>query len=191
MSEDRTSAARDMSAVWLRPMRIADLDVLMPFEQQMFGPEAWSRQGYLDELADTELRHYIVAETDAEKAAETGERRLLGTAGLLTIGETAQILTVGVLPAARRRGIGRLLVRELMAEAARRRATEVLLEVREDNSAARQLYASEGFTVLGRRRGYYEQGRVDAITMRCPIRRDRHRDTTSSQQGQHQESRQP
>jgi [ribosomal protein S18]-alanine N-acetyltransferase len=153
--------------VRVRPMRIADLDAVMPFEQQMFGPEAWSRQSYLDELADTELRWYIVA--------ETADHDLLGTAGLLTIGDTAQILTVGVLPAARRNGVGRLLVRALVAEARRRRASEVLLEVREDNQAARLLYETEGFTVLGRRRGYYEQGRVDAITMRHalldPLRR--------------------
>jgi ribosomal-protein-alanine N-acetyltransferase len=156
-------------------MRTADLDVLMPYEQQMFGPEAWSRQGYLDELADTELRYYIVAESTAASAESTAASAestsgLLGTAGLLTIGETAQILTVGVLPPARRRGIGRLLIRELVAEARRRRASEVLLEVREDNEAARRLYAGEGFAVLGRRRGYYEQGRVDAVVMRFPLR---------------------
>jgi ribosomal-protein-alanine N-acetyltransferase len=156
------------AAIRLRPMRTADLDVLMPYEQQMFGPEAWSRQGYLDELADTRLRYYIVAESTG--AGTAGGARLLGTGGLLTIGETAQILTVGVLPPARRRGVGRLLVRELVAEARRRRAEEVLLEVREDNEPARRLYASEGFEVLGRRRGYYEQGRVDAVTMRFPLR---------------------
>jgi ribosomal-protein-alanine N-acetyltransferase len=160
-------------AIRVRPMRVADLDAVMPFEQQMFGPEAWSRQGYLDELADTQLRYYIVAEAVAEQAErpDTAAGGLLGTAGLLTVGETAQILTIGVLPAARRKGVGRLLVRALVAEARRRRATEVLLEVREDNRAAQRLYAGEGFTVLGKRRGYYEQGRVDAVTMRYPIQR--------------------
>jgi ribosomal-protein-alanine N-acetyltransferase len=142
-------------------MRSTDLDVLLPFERQMFGAEAWSRQSYLDELADTELRYYLVAETAGHE--------LLGTGGLLIIGETAQILTVGVLPAARRQGVGRLLVRALIAEARRRRATEVLLEVRIDNDAARGLYQEEGFTVLGIRRGYYEQGRVDAVTMRYAV----------------------
>lgn len=187
MSEDQLSEKRGnpvtavREEVRLRPMRAADLDALMPFEQQMFGPEAWSRQSYLDELADTELRYYLVAETagtarPAETAgtaqiAGTGRRELLGTGGLLTIGETAQILTVGVLPAARRRGVGRLLVRALVAEARRRRAEEVLLEVREDNVAAQRLYAGEGFTVLGTRRGYYEQGLVDAVTMRYEIPR--------------------
>jgi [ribosomal protein S18]-alanine N-acetyltransferase len=169
MSES-AAAQSSASDVRLRPMRIADLDVLMRYERQMFGPEAWSRQGYLDELADTELRHYIVAEEGvAEEDVADGNHQLLGTGGLLTIGDTAQILTVGVLPPARRRGVGRLLVRALVAEARRRRAAEVLLEVREDNEAARRLYAGEGFAVLGRRRGYYEQGRVDAVTMRYPL----------------------
>jgi [ribosomal protein S18]-alanine N-acetyltransferase len=156
-------AAESAAGVRLRPMRIADLDVLLPFEQQLFGAEAWSRQSYLDELADIETRYYLVAETPA------GE--LLGNAGLLSIDDTAQILTVAVLPAARRRGVGRLLLRALIEQARWRGATEVLLEVREDNQAARQLYATEGFAVLGKRRGYYEQGRVDAVTMRYRIPR--------------------
>ena len=29
--------------------------------------------------------------------------------------------------------------------------------------------AGPGTAVLGRRRGYYEQGRVDAVTMRYPL----------------------
>ncbi len=173
MSEPARPTARP--DVRLRPMRSADLEVLMQFELEMFGPEAWSRQSYLQELADTELRHYIVAvgvaEAVGEAGAGTAEGELLGTGGLMTIGETAQILTVGVLPAARRHGVGRLLVRALIAEARRRCATEVLLEVRQDNQAARQLYAGEGFAELGKRRGYYEQGRVDAVTMRYPIQR--------------------
>ncbi len=142
-------------------MRAADLDVLLPHEQVMFGSEAWSRESYLDELADTELRYYLVA--------ENADGVLLGSGGLMTIGETAQILTVGVLPAARRHGLGRALVRALITEARRRGASEVLLEVREDNLAARKLYEAEGFANLGRRRGYYDRGRVDAVTMRYAI----------------------
>ena len=143
--------------ITLRPMRTADLDVLLPYEDEVFGTEAWSRRSYLDELADTELRHYLVAERNGS---------VVGSAGLLAIGETAQILTVGVLPAARRQGVGERLVQALVAEAGRRRAAEVLLEVRIDNAAARQLYEKLGFEVIGIRRGYYDLGRVDAVTMR-------------------------
>ena len=152
------------SAVKIRPMLLGDLDVLMRYEDEMFGSEAWSRQSYLDELADTQLRDYLVAE---EAAAGAGG--LMGSGGLMTIGETAQILTVGVLPNARRRGVGSLLVRALVARARERHAEEVLLEVRVDNEAAKKLYASEGFANLGLRRGYYENGRVDALTMRLGL----------------------
>jgi ribosomal-protein-alanine N-acetyltransferase len=145
-------------AIRLRPMRKADLDVLLPHEQAMFGTESWSRDSYLDELADTELRLYLVA--------EDADGQVLASAGLLAIAETAQILTIGVLPLARRRGIARLLVNALVAEARRRHAHEVLLEVRVDNKPARELYESEGFAVIGTRRGYYDRGRVDAVVMR-------------------------
>lgn len=182
MSEDRSERAQAgplTPEVRLRPMRVADLDVLLRFEQEMFGPEVWSRRGYLEELADRKRRYYLVAEkvtekvtgTVVEEASGAPDSLLLGTGGLLTIDETAQILTLAVLPPARRTGVGRLLVRALIAEARRRCASEVLLEVREDNEPAQRLYATEGFTVLGRRRGYYEQGRVDAITMRYEIAR--------------------
>lgn len=142
----------------LRPMVPADLDVLMNYEKELFGSESWSRRSYEDELADTELRDYLVA--------QSADGELLGSGGLMTIGETAQILTVGVLPAARRRGIATLLVRGLLAEARRRLAGEVLLEVRMDNDPARKLYENEGFVTIGTRRGYYDRGRVDAVVMR-------------------------
>jgi len=51
-------------------------------------------------------------------------------------------------------------------EARRRGAREAFLEVRVDNDAARRLYASEGFDEIGTRRGYYDNGRVDAVVMR-------------------------
>jgi ribosomal-protein-alanine N-acetyltransferase len=142
-------------------MTVADIDVLLPFEDVMFGTEAWSRNAYVEEVTDAELRYYLVAESD--------DGEILGDGGLMTIAETAQIVTVGVLPHARRQGIGRVLVQALVAEARRRQAEEVLLEVRIDNDAAQRLYESEGFSVIGKRRGYYDQGRVDAVVMRYEL----------------------
>jgi [ribosomal protein S18]-alanine N-acetyltransferase len=131
---------------------------LMPFEREMFGPEAWTRAGYLAELADTRTRYYLAVE-DADGA-------LVGWGGVMVVADSAEVLTVGVVPAARRRGIARRLLAALLAEAARRGAREVFLEVRVDNPAAQTLYANEGFATVGRRPGYYENGRVDAVTMR-------------------------
>ena len=150
-----------MSAVTttrLVPMTAAHVDALMPHEHAMFGTEAWSRSGYLTELADTRHRYYV--------AVEAADGALLGWAGVMVVQDAAEIMTVGVVPAARRGGLARLMLAELLAEAVRRGAREVFLEVRIDNEAARALYGSEGFEQIGVRRGYYDAGRVDAVTMR-------------------------
>jgi [ribosomal protein S18]-alanine N-acetyltransferase len=139
-------------------MTPAHVDALMPYEQGMFGTEAWSRNAYLGELADRRHRYYL--------AAEDTDGRLLGWAGILIVGATADILTVGVVPDARRRGIARRLVAALLAEATRRGVHECFLEVRTDNAAAIELYAREGFIEVGVRRGYYDAGRADAMVMR-------------------------
>jgi ribosomal-protein-alanine N-acetyltransferase len=107
---------------------------------------------------DGERRHYLAAQ------GEHGE--LLGWAGVMVIANSADILTVGVIPSARRRGIARQLLDGLLAEARRRGAIEAFLEVRVDNEAAQALYANEGFVQVGLRPGYYDGGRVDAVVMR-------------------------
>jgi ribosomal-protein-alanine acetyltransferase len=142
----------------LVPMTVAHIDALMPFEREMFGTEAWTRAGYRAELADRRHRYYIAAQ-DAGGA-------LLGWAGVMVVQDTAEILTVGVVPSARRTGLARRMLADLLAEAVRRGAREAFLEVRVDNEPARALYRSEGFAEIGRRRGYYDGGRVDAVTMR-------------------------
>jgi len=134
------------------------VDALMPYEQEMFGTEAWSRASYLAELADKRNRYYV--------AAEGPDGELLGWSGILVIAEAAEIMTVGVVPSARRVGTGRRMLDVLLAEAVTRGVTEVFLEVRTDNEAARAMYRDAGFDEIGIRRGYYAGGSVDAVTMR-------------------------
>jgi ribosomal-protein-alanine N-acetyltransferase len=69
-----------------------------------------------------------------------------------------------VLPARRRRGIGRQLMAALLDWAAARGIARIHLEVAEDNDAACALYRGCGFAAIGRRRGYYGRGR-DALLM--------------------------
>jgi ribosomal-protein-alanine N-acetyltransferase len=88
----------------------------------------------------------------------------------------AELLTVAVVPDARRKGIGAALVSAAAATAMLRGAAAMHLEVAEDNAAARALYAKLGYEEAGRRRGYYaaEGAFVDAILMKralplCPV----------------------
>jgi len=144
--------------VQLVPMTRAHVDAAMAYEAEMFGTESWTPEAYREELADRRHRYYLSAMGDG------GE--LLGWAGIRIVGEEADIVTIGVVPPARRRGVAIQLLHALLEEARRRGATTAFLEVRVDNAAARQLYEREGFEVIGRRRGYYDAGKVDAITMR-------------------------
>jgi [ribosomal protein S18]-alanine N-acetyltransferase len=140
------------------PMTDGHVDLLLPYEHELFGSEAWSAAGYRAELADTRSRYYV--------AVEGPDGELLGWGGVLVAADQAEILTVGVIPAAQRQGLARAMLAELSAEARRRGARELFLEVRVDNAAAIALYTGEGFTDIGRRRGYYDHGRVDAMVMR-------------------------
>jgi ribosomal-protein-alanine N-acetyltransferase len=147
-----------MSTATIVAMTGAHIDALLPFEREMFGTEAWTRAGYRAELADKRNRYYI--------AAEHGTGGLLGWAGVLIAADQAEILTIGVVPDARRRGIGTRLLDALVRFAIERGANELFLEVRVDNQPAQLLYERNGFAVLGTRRGYYDNGRVDAVVMR-------------------------
>ncbi|MGH8962553.1 MAG: ribosomal protein S18-alanine N-acetyltransferase [Jatrophihabitantaceae bacterium] len=139
-------------------MTASHIVALMPYERSMFGTEAWTASGYRAELADAPHRHYL--------AAEDLNGELLGWAGVMVVAGSAEILTVGVVPAARRQGLAVRLLDGLLVEAHRRGATEAFLEVRVDNDAARMLYEREGFVQVGLRPGYYDHGRVDAVVMR-------------------------
>ncbi len=80
----------------------------------------------------------------------------------------AEILTLGVVPAARRRGAGRALLRAAMGEAATRGAETVFLEVAAGNEAARALYTAAGFREVGRRSSYYADG-GDALVLAAQL----------------------
>ncbi|MEM9784151.1 MAG: GNAT family N-acetyltransferase [Pseudomonadota bacterium] len=83
--------------------------------------------------------------------------------------DEAEILEFGVIPSARRAGLGRQLLATAEALAARRGAKTMFLEVAVDNAAALALYQSTGWAEAGLRRGYYQRdggAPVDALIMR-------------------------
>ena len=77
-------------------------------------------------------------------------------------GREWEILNLAVAPGARRRGIGRHLLGDLLA----RHAGEFFLEVRESNFAARRLYEYAGFQEITKRLQYYTDPIEAAIVMK-------------------------
>ncbi|WP_225753027.1 GNAT family N-acetyltransferase [Actinotalea sp. Marseille-Q4924] len=176
MSE-RTGEARTVPA--LRPLTEEDLPRLVELEERLFAPSAWSA-GMLTEELRAPGRWYVGIDADAspgpvggtssDGAARGRSSRLVAYAGLWFDGDVGQVMTLGVDPAAQRRGLGTILLHALVGRARELGAEAVLLEVRVDNAPAIALYRGHGFEVLGRRRRYYQPEGVDAFTMRLPLR---------------------
>lgn len=85
------------------------------------------------------------------------------------VADEAEILTLAVAPAARRRGIAAKLLAASCDALQAGGGTRMFLEVAADNIAASTLYAAHGFEPCGRRPDYYgtgaARGPVDAIVM--------------------------
>ena len=148
----------------LRRATADDLDDIMAIETSVFGSDAWSSDSMRAELAD---RHgyYLVA------FPPQAPTRIEAYAGLhAPLREPqADIQTIAVVGSARRRGLGRVLMVQLIAEARQRGATEIFLEVRADNPSAQHLYEGLGFDEIAVRPNYYQPDGVDAIIMRHSI----------------------
>lgn len=97
--------------------------------------------------------------------AMPGTRAVIATAGedgaavafaiIRVVADECEVITIGVVPAWRRRGTGRVLLDHCQAIAAEAGADRMILEAAESNRPALALYASLGYTAVGQRAGYY------------------------------------
>ena len=137
----------------LRPATGEDLSALVELERVSFD-DRWSAASLAGELG-AGGRIVRVAEASGE---------LVGWSSTSVVGDTADLLRVAVAPTARRHGLGRVLVEDVLRGAASAGAERVLLEVAATNTAARALYAATGFDQVHRRRRYYADG-TDALVL--------------------------
>jgi len=145
----------------MRPMRWTDIEGLVALERELFPDDAWAAPTWWAELAARPRRDYVVQEGPGGT--------IDGYAGVDLGGEVADVMTMAVAPGAQGRGLGRRLLDELVARAEGDRAAYLMLEVRDDNLAARNLYQAKGFELLSTRRRYYQPGDVDAHVLRLTL----------------------
>jgi ribosomal-protein-alanine N-acetyltransferase len=80
--------------------------------------------------------------------------------------DEVEVITLGVLPAARGRGVAGRLLDAAMTAAREAGAAAAFLEVAEENAAALALYRGRGFCEVGRRPNYYGPQRHALILRR-------------------------
>jgi [ribosomal protein S18]-alanine N-acetyltransferase len=139
------------------------LDALMTVMTASFDSafgEAWSAL----QLAGT----LGLASSFARQAVD-GRGRTIGFTLCRAAGPEVELLLIAVHPEARGHGLGRLLIGRAIDDARQRGASELFLEVRDNNLAARSLYQNSGFSAVGHRPEYYigvSGEKFGAITMR-------------------------
>lgn len=114
----------------------------------------WNEQGILDSFkAGT---HFFVCENDD---------KVLGYVGISAIIDEGYITNIAVFPAYRNKGVASALLKHLEKFAKEQSLSFISLEVRESNAAAISLYKKFGYTLQGKRKGFYSDPKEDALIM--------------------------
>lgn len=146
-----------MSAAVPRALRPEDLPAAAALHAACFPEEPWSAESLAALLAQPGVCGWLL---------EQGGPTALLLARVAA--DEAEVLTLCVSPAARRTGQAGALLRTASPVLAALGARRLLLEVAEDNAAARALYDREGFVIAARRPRYYNRrrgGPVDALLL--------------------------
>jgi ribosomal-protein-alanine N-acetyltransferase len=134
-----------------------DVAAIESIERASF-PDPWSKASFRSLLAYPSF------------VAVDSEGRIAGYLFAVGVEDAGEILNVAIAAGHRRRGLGRRLVEHAVEVLQRRGVAQIFLEVRESNAAARTLYRTLGFEVIGRRRGYYRRPPEDALVLRRGLR---------------------
>jgi ribosomal-protein-alanine N-acetyltransferase len=147
-------ASETEESVELRPASQADLLSVFRIEKSAF-PQPWpfsAFERFLEEPAflvaarDQEIVGYVVADVTPNYGRDIGH-----------------VKDLAVRPDARGVGLGRRLLEQAIRRMAADGAALVKLEVRASNDPALALYRDEGFELLRRVPGYYEDGETALV----------------------------
>lgn len=139
----------------IRPMELADIDAVLVVENQSFSVP-WSREAFEAEVCDNDLAYYLVLIID---------NKIVGYGGLWIVLDEAHITNIAIRADFRGRGLGKILLDEMIGLSKGKGASSMTLEVRVSNDPAKRLYESCGFRTAGVRRQYYSDNNEDALIM--------------------------
>jgi ribosomal-protein-alanine N-acetyltransferase len=134
----------------------ADVDAIVALEAESF-TNPWSRDTLVWELRNSDVTRVYVLREDGERVA--------AFCVCWVIFDELHVNTLAVAPGSRRQGLGSILMRAAMADAAAAGAVKATLEVRASNEAALALYRRLGFDIAARRPGYYSKPDEDGLIL--------------------------
>lgn len=149
------------------PLGPEDLDDVAELEARCFS-DPWPRELFLREAEDRPDNFCRVV--------RNLEGELLAYSIAWVIADEAHLGDIAVAPEQRGKGLGKLLLQELIDEAKIRGAVHIVLEVRASNESAIALYESYGFVKVAIRKGYYQDDAEDALVMMLLLQTEAQRD---------------
>lgn len=143
----------------VKPLSEADAPAAAEIEKVCFSTP-WSEETLRSELLNPQNRFF---------GAFSEEETLLGYIGAQFVADEDSVFNVAVLPEFRRNGVGKALVKTMIAEAKKENAATIYLEVRAANLGAITLYEKQGFVFCGIRKNYYTNPTENALLMKLVL----------------------
>jgi ribosomal protein S18 acetylase RimI-like enzyme len=151
-------------AVTIRPYRAADFDRLWEIDQLCFPPGIAYSQMELTGFVTRRNAITLVAEFVGGDDNPSGSE-VVGYAVAQPSKKIGRILTLDILPEARRLGLGFRLMQECEQRLRAVGCGEIYLETAVDNDAALRLYHKLGYQVIRTLPDYYPSHSLDAFLM--------------------------
>jgi len=142
----------------IRPFRISDLPEVMAIEEASF-ERPWRRQMFKEELSIPVSKLFCLA----GKWPGDDKKKVLGYAVFWNVSEKAHLINMAVGPSFRHKGIGKLLLYEVLMKAKSAGCKAAYLEVRVSSKYANELFQKSGFYKKGLRKDYFGYPKEDAV----------------------------
>lgn len=133
----------------IRPLSLQDIPTVAHIEQKS-RPTPWNTKQFTDELTNDNSRPLVLVDNATDQP--------IGYLIAWLIAGEIQIQNIVVVSPYRGRGLGRLLLNTALDHGLQAGCTQAILEVRESNQPAINLYHQYQFGIVGRRESYYRDG---------------------------------
>ena len=136
-------------------LEIIHLNACMDLDQKSL-KGLWTRSQWERELTDPKRICLGIVDLEIKK--------LVGLCSAWHVLDELHITSIAVQPIHQRKGLGKILLSDLIKRSSSLRTNQIHLEVKETNKSAKAFYKSMGFRTIGKRSNFYKDG-SDALLL--------------------------
>ena len=123
----------------------------------------WTKTQWERELTDS--KRICIGVMDIEN------QKLLGLCSAWLVMDEIQITSIAIHPSFQRKGLGKLLLSDLIKRTNSLLTNQIYLEVKDTNEPAKAFYNSMGFKIIGNRHNFYKDGN-DALIFKKQLNKN-------------------